>query len=181
MMGHHSMELSAAGARKPPPLPDFSWFQQQSRLPDPPKKKKKKKKWNEVEVGVMCKWNLHGGSEVEAMRTWWYRGGSEEELVEHAGQRWVYTIGKSPAACGNDTNNRRHSIRAVITGKESIIQDMSHREQGRGRGDRKGSRDGSGVGGRVSERPEGAEIVGIRRKRGKKGDIITQHWSGEDL
>ena len=31
----------------------------------------------------------------------------------------------------------------------------------------------SGIGGKVSERPEGAEIVGIRRKRGEKGDIIT--------
>jgi len=28
----------------------------------------------------MCKWNLHRGSEVEAMQTQWYRGGSEEEL-----------------------------------------------------------------------------------------------------
>ena len=25
----------------------------------------------------------------------------------------------------------------------------------------------------MSERPEGAEIVGIRRKRGKRGDIIA--------
>ena len=52
---------------------------------------------------------------------------------------------------------------------------MRHESQGtgKGRGDRKGSGDGSRVGGRVSERSEGAEIVGIRRKRGKKGDIIT--------
>jgi len=121
----------------------------------------------------MCKWNLHRGGEVEAMRTRWYRGGSEEELVECAGQRRVYTIGISPAACGNDTSNRKHSIRTVITGKESIIQDTSHREWGKGRGDWKGSGDGSGGGGEVSERPEGAEIVGIRRKRGKKGDIIA--------
>ena len=27
----------------------------------------------------------------------------------------------------------------------------------------------------MSERPEGAEIVRIRRKRGKKGDIIAHH------
>jgi len=117
----------------------------------------------------MCKWNLHRGGDVEAMRTRWYGGGSEEELVEHAGRRWVYTIGISPAVCGDDTNNQRHSIRAVITGKESITQDTSHREQGRGRGGRRGSGDRSGVGGRVSERLEGAEIVGIRRERGKKG------------
>jgi len=52
---------------------------------------------------------------------------------------------------------------------------MSQREWGRGRGDRKGSGDGSGSRGRVSERPEGAEIVGIRRKKGKKGDIIARH------
>jgi len=57
----------------------------------------------------MCKWNLHRGSDVEAMRTRWNRSGSEEELVEHAGRRRVYTIGISPAACGKDTNIRRHS------------------------------------------------------------------------
>jgi len=84
------------------------------------KKKKKKKKWKEVEAGVMCKWNLHRGGEVEAMRTRWYGSGSEEELVECAEQRRVYTIGISPAACGNDTSSRKHIIRAVITGKESI-------------------------------------------------------------
>jgi len=28
----------------------------------------------------MCKWNLHRGSDVEAMRTRWHGGGSEEEL-----------------------------------------------------------------------------------------------------
>jgi len=44
MMGRHSMELSAAGAGRPFPLSDFSWFWRQSRLPDPQKKKKKKKK-----------------------------------------------------------------------------------------------------------------------------------------
>jgi len=121
----------------------------------------------------MCEWNLHRGGEVEAMRTRWYGGGSEEELVEHAGQRWVYTIGISPAACGNDTNNQRHIIRAVITGKESITRDTRHRERGRERGEWKGSGDGSGDRARVSERPEGAEIVGIRRERRKKGDIIA--------
>jgi len=69
----------------------------------------------------MRKWNLHGGGEVEAMRTQWYRSGSEEELVERAGWRRVYTIGISPAVCRNGTSNRRHSILAIITGKESII------------------------------------------------------------
>ena len=48
-MGRHSIELSSAGAGRPFPLSDFSWFWQQSRFPDP--QKKKKKKWNEVEVG----------------------------------------------------------------------------------------------------------------------------------
>jgi len=143
------------------------------------KKKKKKKKWNKVEAGVMCKWNLHRGGEVEAMQTWWYGGGSEEGLVEHAGWRWVYTIGISPAACGNDTNNRRHSIRVVITGKESIIRDTSHREWERGSGDQKGSEDGSGGGGKVSERPEGAEIVGIRRKRGKRAILSQRRTIGK--
>jgi len=74
----------------------------------------------------MCKWNLHRGDEVEAMRTWWYGSGSEEELVECAGWRRVYTIGISPAVCGKDTNIRRHSIQVVITGKESIIRVTSH-------------------------------------------------------
>jgi len=41
------MELSAAGARRPSPLSDFSWFWQQSCLPDP--QKKKKKKWREAD------------------------------------------------------------------------------------------------------------------------------------
>jgi len=122
----------------------------------------------------MCEWNLHRGGEVEAMRTQWYGGGSEEELVERAGRRRVHTIGISPAACGNDTNNRRHIIQAVITGKESVARDTSHRERGRGRGDRKWSGDGSGIGGRLSERPEGAENVGIKRERGEKGDIIAR-------
>ena len=78
-------------------------------------------RWEEVEVGAMCKWNLHRGGDVEAMRTQWYGSGSEEELVEHAGWRQVYTIGISPAVCRNDTNMWKHSIQAVITGKESII------------------------------------------------------------
>jgi len=121
----------------------------------------------------MCEWNLHRGGEVEAMRTRWYGSGSEEELVERAGRRRVHTIGISPAVCGNDTNNRRHIIRVVITGKESVARDTSHRERGRGRGDRKWSGDGSGIGGRLSERLEGAENVGIKRERGEKGDIIA--------
>ena len=87
----------------------------------------------------MWKWKLHTGSEVEAMRTRWYGGGSEEELVERAGQRWVYTIGISPAACGNDTSNQKHSIRAVITGKESIIRSTSQGERGK---ESEGSEDG---------------------------------------
>jgi len=79
----------------------------------------------------MCKWNLHRGGEVEAMRTRWYGSGSEEELVERAGRRRVYTIGISPAACGNDTSSRKHIIRAVITGKESIIRSTSQGERGK--------------------------------------------------
>jgi len=34
----------------------------------------------------------------------------------------------------------------------------------------------SGIRGRMSERPEGAEIVGIKRKRGGKGDIIARSY-----
>jgi len=77
MMGHHSIELSAVGDGRPSPPSDPSWFWRQSRLPDPPKKKKKKKKWNEVEAGAMCKWNLHRGGEVEAIQTQWHGSGSK--------------------------------------------------------------------------------------------------------
>jgi len=66
-MGHHSIELSVTGAGRPSPLSDFSWFRRQSRLPDPPKKKKKKKKWQEAGAGGVWRWELHTGSEVEAM------------------------------------------------------------------------------------------------------------------
>jgi len=67
-MGRHSIELSVAGDRRPFLPPDLSWFRRQSRLPDPQKKKKKKKKkWKEAEAGVVWKWKLHTGSEVEAM------------------------------------------------------------------------------------------------------------------
>jgi len=79
----------------------------------------------------MCKWNPHRGGEVEAMRTRWHGSGSEEELVERTGRRRVYTIGISPAACGNDTSSRKHIIRAVITGKESIIRSTSQGERGK--------------------------------------------------
>ena len=36
-----------------------------------------------------------------------------------------------------------------------------------------GKRERSGIGAKVSERLEGAEIIGIKRKRGEKGDIIA--------
>ena len=52
----------------------------------------KKKK----EAGVVWKWRLHTGGEVEAMQVQWNRSGSKEEIVECAGQRQVYTIGISP-------------------------------------------------------------------------------------
>ena len=48
----------------------------------------------------MCKWDLHRGGDVEAMRTRWNGGGSEEELVERAGRRRVYTIRVSLVASG---------------------------------------------------------------------------------
>ena len=59
--------------------------------------------------------------------------------MEHARQRQVYTIGISPAACGNDTSNQKHSIRVVITGKESIIQSTSQGKWGK---ESEGSEDG---------------------------------------
>jgi len=57
--------------------------------------------------------------------------------------------------------------------KESVTRDTSHRERGREQGDRKGSGDGSGTGRGMSERPEGAEVIGIRGKGREKGDIIA--------
>ena len=62
--------------------------------------KKKKKKWREAEAGVVWKWKLHMGSEVEAMRTQWYGSGGEEGIVECAGQRRVYTIRASLVVSG---------------------------------------------------------------------------------
>jgi len=64
-------------------------------------------------VGVVWKWKLHMGSEVEAMRMRWNRSGSEEEIAEHVGQR-VYTIRASLVVsreqhkCGEiqDTNRK---------------------------------------------------------------------------
>ena len=46
---------------------------------------------------MVWRWELHTGSEVEAMQTWWNRGGSKEGIVECAG-RMVYTIGVSLVA-----------------------------------------------------------------------------------
>jgi len=61
--------------------------------------KKKKKKWKEAEAGVVWKWELHMGDEVEAIQVQWYRRGSKAALVECAEWRWVYTIGISLVAC----------------------------------------------------------------------------------
>jgi len=52
---------------------------------------------------------------------------------------------------------------------------MRHESRGAGKGMRglEERRKGSGIGRRVSERLEGAEIVGIRGKGVEKGDIIA--------
>ena len=55
------------------------------------------------------------------------------------------------------------------------VHNTKHESRGAGE-ETRGSeerRKRSGIGGRVSERPEGAEIVGIKRIRGEKGDIIA--------
>ena len=52
---------------------------------------------------------------------------------------------------------------------------MKHKSRGAGKGTR-GSEERwkrSGIGAKVLERPEGAEIIGIRGKRQEKGDIIA--------
>ena len=51
-------------------------------------------------MGVVWKWKLHTGGEVEAMQVQWYGSGSEAVLVEHVKQRQVYTVGISLVACG---------------------------------------------------------------------------------
>ena len=55
------------------------------------------------------------------------------------------------------------------------VHSTKHESQEAGEGTREseGKRKRSGIGGKVSERPEGAEIVGIKGKRGEKGDIIA--------
>jgi len=52
---------------------------------------------------------------------------------------------------------------------------MKHESRGAGKGTRglEERQKRSGIGGRVSERLEGVEIVGIRGKGGEKGDIIA--------
>ena len=52
---------------------------------------------------------------------------------------------------------------------------MKHESQRAGKGTRglEERRKRSGIRARVLERPEGAEIVGIRGKGGEKGDIIA--------
>jgi len=55
------------------------------------------------------------------------------------------------------------------------VRNTKHESRGAGRETRESEerRMRSGIGGRVSERLEGAEIVGIRGERGEKGDIIA--------
>jgi len=55
------------------------------------------------------------------------------------------------------------------------VHSTKHESRGAGKGTRESEeeRKRSGIGGKVSERPEGAEIVGIKRKREEKGDIIA--------
>ena len=38
--------------------------------------------WREAEAGVVWKWNLHTGNEVEAMQVWWHGRDSKAALVE---------------------------------------------------------------------------------------------------
>ena len=39
---------------------------------------------------MVWKWELHTGSEVEAMRMWWNGSGSEEEIVERVGREGLH-------------------------------------------------------------------------------------------
>ena len=124
-------------------------------------------------MGVVWKWELHMGSEVEAMWTQWYRSGSEEELVEHVGQRQVYTIRASLVVCREWYKHR--GIQGTIGKhqKESVAWDMSHGEWERAWGDWKGSGRGSRTRGGSSEQLEGVGIIRIGRKKEEKGNIIA--------
>jgi len=101
-MGHLFFWGISLGAGRPLPPLDVSGIWWQSSFPDPPKKKKKKKKWEEAKAGVVWKWELHMGSEVEAMQ--WYTGTVEQEvgLVE----------GASPVACGKQHKHGGNRIQA---------------------------------------------------------------------
>ena len=74
-------------------------------------------RWSEVEAGAMCKWNLHRGGDVEAMRTQWYGGGSKEELGgAHRAEAGLYYWGESSSEQGmtetrGNTRNKSGNIR----------------------------------------------------------------------
>ena len=81
MTGCHSIEPSREGPGDQLPSPTFHGFGgRAASLTHPKKKKKKKKSGTKWRRGAMCKWNLHRGGDMGAMRTRWYGGGSEEEL-----------------------------------------------------------------------------------------------------
>jgi len=75
----------------------------------------------------------------------WYGSGSKEEIQD------------TNRRASERVHNTKHESRGV--GKETRGSEERQKR--------------SGIGGRVSEQPEGAEIVGKRGKRGEKGDIIT--------
>jgi len=120
------------------------------------------------------------GGEVEAMRMQWNGSGSKEEIVECTGWR-VYTIGASQVVSGDNTSAREiHDTNRKVPERVHYTKHESQRmgKETRGSGERQKR---SGIRERVLERPEGVDIVGIKRKRGEKGDIITGREMGHTV
>jgi len=70
----------------------------------------------------MCKWNLHRGGDVGAMRTRWYGGGSEEELSgARRAEAGLCYRSESSNERGNDRDKRKYKKRIREYQKESIV------------------------------------------------------------
>jgi len=97
----------------------------------------------------MCKWNLHRGGDVEAMRTRWHRGGSEEELggarraevgpyyqsESSSEQRMTQPRGNTRYKSGNVRKSPYYETRVIESGgrKEGIGKEAGTEAEAEGR------------------------------------------------
>jgi len=88
--------------------------------------------------------------------------GAEEE------RDWREGVGVT-RGCRSDQRERRSSELRGKEEKKAILSQGVGKETRGSEERRKRSR----IGGRVLERPEGVEIISVKRKRGEKGDIIA--------